>query len=160
MTGNHVLPELRALSWSINCYNCYTEQQPGHRHATKGCPGSCPVKTDIVLAFFFLPFLFFDSSEDISFHEPVESSFSHQVLLLNDTARGSATLSHIKSPRCQIKSREWVKNTRLSDFDEGTMLGSAPQKVDNTRQKNINYDRLCWVGSLQCPHTRDHNPGL
>ena len=25
------------------------------------------------------------------------------------------------------------------------MLGSAPQKVDNTRQKNINYDRLCWV---------------
>lgn len=53
MTGNHVLPELRALSWSINCYNCYTEQQPGHRHATKGCPGSWPVKTDIVLAFFF-----------------------------------------------------------------------------------------------------------
>ena len=32
MTGNHVLPELRALSWSINCYNCYT-QQSGHRHA-------------------------------------------------------------------------------------------------------------------------------
>ena len=24
------------------------------------------------------------------------------------------------------------------------MLGSAPQKVDNTRQKNI-YDRLCWI---------------
>ena len=129
-------------SWSINCYNCYTQDMAARVVLV---PGS--EKTDIIM---LLPFS--DLSEDISFHEPVESSFSHQVLLLNDTAQGSATLSHIKSPRCQIKSREWVKNTRLSDFDEGTMLGS--KKVDNTRQKNINYDLLLlgWIITV-CPHT-------
>ena len=101
---------------------------------------------------FFLPFLFFDSSEDISFHEPVESSFSHQVLLLNDTARGSATLSHIKSPRCQIKSREWVKNTRLSDFDEGTICwDQRPRKLTIRGRKTLIM--IVSAGSLQCPHT-------
>ena len=146
-----MLPELRALSWSINCYNCYTEQQPGHRHAAKGCPGSWPVKNRHRARVFFLPFLFFDSSEDISFHEPVESSFSHQVLLLNDTARGSATLSHIKSPRCQIKSREWVKK-------QGFLILMKEQCWDQRLRKLTIRGRKTLImivsaGSLQCPHT-------
>ena len=135
------------LSWSINCYNSQL------LHAA--------VRTSFWLlgikqtscSYTFLPFLFFDSSEDISFNEPVESSFSHQVLLFNDTALGSATRSHVKSlVLLSNKVSRMGKKTKLSDFDEGTMLGSMPKKVDNTRQKNINYDRHCWVGSLQCPH--------
>ena len=69
-------------SWSINCY---TQDMAA---GVVLVPGS--LKTDIIM---LLPFS--DLSEDISFHEPVESSFSHQALLLNDTApRKCNTLSH------------------------------------------------------------------
>ena len=79
---------------------------------------------------------FSDLSEDIrAFMNQLKAVFLTKFYCLMTQLRGSATLSP-----CHIKSWEWVKKQNIADFDEGTMLGS--KKVDNTRQKNINYDPL------------------
>ena len=106
MTGNHVLPELSGVCPGPSTVTTVTRSSS--QDTVMPVPGSRPSKKQTSCSR-FLSFSLTQVKKDIRFHEPVESSFSHQVLLLNDSARGSATLSHIKSMRCQIKSREWVK---------------------------------------------------
>ena len=74
----------------------------------------------------------------------LKAVFLTKLYCLMIELRGSATLSHIKLP-VSYKVLGMGKKTSLADFDGGTILGS--KKVDNTRQKNINYDLLllCWI---------------